>query len=98
MAGELKRASERLDERKNAIVGRVAEQATPVTKEALLGVFSGFDLEPEEIAEMEVFLAGHGLSMVAEGCPPPHMVASVWVDGLAMGLLIAEERAKAGAS
>jgi hypothetical protein len=98
MAGEIARASERLDQRKQSIASASKEEPAVVTKDQALNLFGGFDLDPTELHQVEDFIGVHCVAMMAQGIAPLHAIASVFADGLAMGLLIAEERGKAGAS
>jgi len=98
MAGEIERAAETLNARKEAILdgldGAGAKQVVIGDGEQVR-LLSGFDLDPAELLGGASFAAKHGVQMVVNGGGVVNPVfSSLWIDGLAMGLLIAEARAR----
>jgi hypothetical protein len=97
MAGEIRTAVERVNERKRAILGD--ETQAIVGDDDLLRLVSGFDLDPQEFRRVADMAEHIGLAQALQAGVVNPILRMLWVDGLVMGLLIAEarERTAAGA-
>lgn len=96
MAGEIAAAVEILNGRKNAIDEEGPVEIGPSQVAAIL---SGFDLDYDEISDALHSVARFAVQLEAGSEGTPGAVAALcFCDGLAAGLLIAEERQNAGAS
>jgi hypothetical protein len=97
--GEIRAAMERMRERKEA-VGLSAEnpavEGTLKDAAELIGrIFSGLDLEPLELLEQgENVRESSWMAVLLGVAPPGQIAAACWLDGLGVGLLIAERRAR----
>ncbi len=89
MAGEIKEAILRANERKRAIIGG---DRGGVNIDSFVTLLSGFDLDPSEIQEMVEAAAENGVRQMIETRVANVVLAALFVDGLATGLLIAEAR------
>lgn len=96
MAGEIERAVQALNARKEAILD--GDQTGLAGDDEFIALLSGFDLDPAEILAKAEEAAAHGVrGMVVAlraGASPTMMLSSLWLDGLAMDLLVAEHRAR----
>lgn len=93
MAGEIEAALDRLNERKSALAdGRTGFTIDGPEYAALL---SGLDLPADELNAFGEASAKHYIQLIV-GNPIPAVIKAATLDGLAIGLLIAEERQKAG--
>ena len=95
MAGELMTAVNRLEGRKQA-AGVSDQQRAP--EDAVRFVLAEFDLDLDELKEIRMAVAGSGIRAAASGFSLVEIVDATWVDGLITGLMLAEERQKAGQS
>lgn len=94
MAREIREAMVRMEERKIAAgiggsFGQVCEE--DITR----ATFSGLDLDVDEIYELQPLVAASFMGAVLQGLDPGLAAAGLYWDGIATGLLIAEQRAKA---
>jgi hypothetical protein len=101
VSGEIEAAARALHARKEAIVdGR--PDGTPVEQKDLLAMFSGFDLDAKEVLGIAADQSRRGMDMLerqgAAGFRPEHILGLILLDGMALGLLIAEQRAEAARS
>lgn len=63
-----------------------------------LALFSGFDLDPDELFQLYVNAVHHGLELVEEGTPPYAIFTTLVMDGMLIGLLVADARQREGAA
>lgn len=97
MKGEIKAAIERFEERKTA--AGLGEQPVIRDQEVVRRSWSGLDLDLGEVEELLPYLMRAALiGILTTGLPPAKIAADLWCDGLAVGLLVAEARAKAEAT
>lgn len=93
MAGEIEAALDRLNERKIALAdGRTGFTIDGPEYAALL---SGLDLSAGELNAFGESAAKHYIQFVVDNSIPA-VIKAATLDGLAIGLLIAEERQKVG--
>lgn len=94
----LAQAVEAMLERKEAAQGGVRRNGEDATLEVWSLIVSGLDLNVEEAAEVGYQFASSLLKIMMEtGVLEAQNVASLWVDGLATGLLLADLRQRAEA-
>jgi hypothetical protein len=86
-----------LEDRKQAVHDNGLLEAKAVPLEQMLAAWSGLDLDPNEIRELAPVIAFTVVQALAAGMPVIGVAASMWWEGLATGLLLAEVRAKAAA-
>jgi hypothetical protein len=92
VSGEIESAIKRLEERKLAS-GVVGDKYGELQGEdATRRVFSGLDLDIDEVFEVHRIMARTVLGGLAEGNNAVLVGAGMWFDGLVTGLLIAEAR------
>lgn len=89
MKGEINIALDRLEERKAAAAALPDRLSTP---EQTRLVWSGLDLDYEEISGLMPEVFASVLQAVVGGVPVHQVGAGMWFDGIAIGLLIAEQR------
>jgi len=90
VAGELKSAMDAYGERVKSTGGPGPSDVDEVTV-----LVSGFDLDPAERARCEEAIADHACGLYERGAELAEIAAGVWVNGLLLGLLIADRRARA---
>ncbi len=90
MSGEIIAAAKALNARKRAILDG-GDQGEVTTQEQA-ALFSGFDLDPDEIEAGRHVGIRAAEGQLAAGVPLLAALGALWIDGLAMGLLIAEAR------
>lgn len=95
MDGEIKAALDVLNQRKAAIVNGRPEYT--INDDEYAALLSGFDLLPRETKRLGVSAAIHGDALIAGGNTRRSVLFSTLIDGLAMGLLIAEAREREAA-
>ena len=98
MSGEIAAALDALDQRKAAALdglGKSPVGARVPAEQANL-LFSGLDLDPEEVDKFREIAGLQGVKQVALLGNPVETFASLFLDGVAVGLLIAEARARRG--
>jgi hypothetical protein len=93
--GEIREAANVLEERKDAIVPGQSEMVGD--DEARLMV-SGLDLDLDELCGFKREVGFAFIAAVRGGINPVEAAFGLWVDGLVTGLILAERRARAGAS
>jgi len=91
MRGEVFAAAERLDKRKEAALGDEAGD-TGIAEDLGPFLLSGFDLDLEELALYCTRIREIAHATVAEVDDPADVALALNVEGIAMGLLIAEGR------
>jgi hypothetical protein len=101
MAGELRAAASALNERKRALLHMDEFDASvhDTDSQGVSMLLVGFELDPYELEAAQDMGAHLGMRIIRNAPGDlPAALAAMFVDGLAMGLLIAERRAKAGVS
>lgn len=97
MAGEIEAAMHRLDERKrSALGGEISQGSTVVDHKTYLMMFSGLDLDPDELHRVKLHVALSFVIAAQGGCDPIAGAAELFADGIATGMLIAGGRGEAG--
>jgi hypothetical protein len=89
MPGPIEAAAIRLNDRKLAAG---ADSATPVEINTASPVYSGLDLDPYELEQGAKMAEVVAQKLLDVGESPVSAAASLWLDGIAMGLLLAEAR------
>jgi hypothetical protein len=97
MKEEIQAALEALNDRKTAI--HPGEGACEVGPREVVMLFSGFDLDPNEVLAGQHSAAAQAERLISGEANAPAAVAGLlFTEGMAVGLLIAAERAKAEAA
>lgn len=96
MNAEVREAVRRLNERKLALGG--AHEARPMREDEHLALFSGFDLDPDELRQLDVSAVHHGLKLLDQGASPQTIFATLLMEGMLIGLLVADARQREGAA
>jgi hypothetical protein len=90
MAGEIQRAKDRFDAKADAAEHLEGEAA-------IRSLISGLDLGYEELRDFSQAMSEMRVDLAGQGYPLRGMFGSTLSEGIVLGLLIAEEREKAGA-
>lgn len=93
---EVERAAEILTERKLA-GGFDPNRVNVVGNAVIQRTLIGLDLNLDEVNDVAVHMAGGVVPALMAGLPWPHILASMWADGLATGVLLEREVRKEGA-
>ncbi len=96
MAGELRKALEVLNGRKEAI--RDGRDEFTVADQEFGALLSGFDLDLREVARLTYGAVESHQALLAAGAQFPGVITAATIDGLVLGLLVSRERQKAEAS
>lgn len=94
--GDLFEAIERIDGRKRAILGADADDPGITDGEEGLLLLSGSDLDPAEVGKWAAILRAIAAEAIANGESSPEVAVVLAVEGVAIGLSIAENRSRAG--
>lgn len=92
MAGEISEAIDRLEARKDAGGLNMQQAGQIVGEDVTRRVWSGLDINLDEVDEIKREIAVSILGGILEGNHPVTVGTGMWFDGLATGLLIAEAR------
>jgi hypothetical protein len=98
MAAEIQDTMLRFQDRKLAALGERREGAHVADGGTYRRAYSGLDLDFDELREVKLTVASSFVASLSQGCHPAVAAAELFADGLATGLLLAEERQKAEAS
>jgi hypothetical protein len=92
--GEIRDAMQRMRRRQDAVVGVNAEgkPGSPVTKETFRQIFSGLDLDLEEVQVAKEAIEKAARLALDQGEEPGFVAGGMFLDGLGIGLLLAEAR------
>jgi hypothetical protein len=94
--GEIADAAHRLDERKAAAMGPLGEGLLTDEEGGALYMLSGLDLDLEEVRDFSAKARQITFACAMNGATITDIAAALWVEGVAMGLLIAEDRDRRG--
>lgn len=93
---EVMRATEILTERKLA-GGFDPHCVNVVSSDVIQRTLVGLDLNLDEVNEVAIKMAQGVMPAIVAGLPWPQIVASMWADGLATGVLLEREVRREGA-
>lgn len=98
-AGEIKAAAERYQKRLDAagMNASVLGEGSEAIEAAFRRAASGLDIDPEEVREAASQEAPAILVASLAGLSPVAIATGQWVNGLIVGLLVAEARQREGA-
>jgi hypothetical protein len=96
MAHEIEEAIKRANEKKRAILQGADTGAVDV--DSFVSLMSGFDLDPDEFLGAIVAVSNSGVRQLIETKNANLVLASMFVDGLSIGLLIADARERKAAA
>lgn len=98
--GELREAAAAILERKKAAgaPAAVLEGSTKALEEAMRRTLVGLDLDLDEARDQGLEYGPMYMAAQMFGVPPASIVAGAWVDGVMVGLLLAERRQREEAS